>query len=179
MDIQQAILKEHSKAQCNKIVKYIGADRKKFAELMQIFFQGGYRATQRAAWPLSYCANNHPDLVTPYLGKLVALLEKPGVHNAVKRNITRLLQNVQIPVKYHGKVMTTCFKFIADVDTPVAIKAFSLTLLDNLSRLYPEIAKELKLIIEERWNNESPAFKSRARKILKRHMLNHNTNRKD
>jgi len=36
----------------------------------------------------------------------------------------------------------------------------------NLSKLYPEIKPELKLIIEELWDNETAAFKSRGKKIL-------------
>ena len=92
----------------------------------------------------------------------------PGMHNAVTRNITRLLQGVKIPKKYHGRIMTICFNFISDINTPVAVKAFSLTILDNFLKGYPEIASELKLIIEERWENETPAFRSRARKILRK-----------
>ncbi|MEI9912474.1 MAG: hypothetical protein WDO71_24170 [Bacteroidota bacterium] len=46
-------------------------------------------------------------------------------------------------------------------------KAFSLTILQNLSRLYPEIRNEIKVIIEERWEHETAAFRSRAKKILK------------
>ena len=168
MNIRETLLEEHSKSQCNKIVKYIGADKRKFAELMQAFFGNDYRITQRAAWPLSYSATEHPELIAPYLGKLINMLEKPGVHNAVTRNIARLLQDVPIPKKYHGRIMTACFQFISDITTPVAVKAFSLTLLDNLSREYPEIMPELKLVIEEHWNDETPAFKSRARKILRR-----------
>jgi hypothetical protein len=49
----------------------------------------------------------------------------------------------------------------------VAIKAFALTVLQNLSAVYPDIKPELKLIIEERWPHETAAFHSRARKILK------------
>lgn len=168
MDIRQALLEEHSKSQCDKIVQYIGADKKKFAELMQAFFGNEYRVTQRAAWPMSYCVKKHPELIAPFFGKLINMLQKPAVHNAVTRNITRLLQDVQIPGKYHGKIMTTCFQFISDVNAPIAVKAFSLTVLDNLSMEYPEIISELKLIIEERWNDETSAFKSRAKKILRR-----------
>lgn len=167
MDIREVLLEEHSKSQCKKIVDYIGADKRRFAELMHAFFSNEYRVTQRAAWPMSYCVRDHPELIGPYLGKLMELLQKPGVHNAVRRNITRLLQDIKIPKRYHGKVMTICFEFIGSVTTPVAVKAFSLTVLDNLSKDYPEICQELKLIIEERWNHETPAFKSRARKILK------------
>jgi hypothetical protein len=53
MDLLAALTEEHSKAQCNKIVAYIGNDKKKFAELMKLFFEGEYRITQRAAWPMS------------------------------------------------------------------------------------------------------------------------------
>jgi len=63
--------------------------------------------------------------------------------------------------------MNSCFSFIESVSTPVAIKAFSLTTLYNLSKSYPEIKNELKLIIEERWDDETAAFKSRGRRILK------------
>jgi hypothetical protein len=35
------------------------------------------------------------------------------------------------------------------------------------SDIDPEIKSEIKLIIEERWNFESAAFKSRAKKLLK------------
>ena len=168
MDIREALLTEHSKAQCKTIVQYIGSDKKKFAELMRLFVGDEYRVIQRAAWPLSYCARQHPELITPYFGHLLAMLQKPGVHNAVARNVTRVLKDISIPKKYHGKIMTICFDFVSDINTPVAVKAFSLTILDNLSNDYPEIAPELKLIIEERWEHETAAFKSRAKKILRR-----------
>jgi hypothetical protein len=168
MDIRTALLKEHSKAQCKKIVDYIGADKNKFSELMDVFFEGEYRVTQRAAWPLSYCIKENPNLIQPYLGKLLGILTKPGIHNAVSRNIIRLMQYIDIPKRFHGKTMTICFDLIAGENIPVAIKAFSLTVLDNLSKDYPEIASELKLIIEQRWDHETPAFRSRAKKILRR-----------
>ena len=64
--------------------------------------------------------------------------------------------------------MTICFNYIQSNDIAVAIKAFSLTVLQNLSKDYPEILHELKTIIDERWEHETMAFKSRAKKILKR-----------
>jgi hypothetical protein len=62
--------------------------------------------------------------------------------------------------------MNICFEFIASNDTAVAIKAFALTVLQHLSKEYPDIKAELKLVIEERWPYETAAFRSRARKIL-------------
>ncbi|MFT3823283.1 MAG: hypothetical protein QM731_05150 [Chitinophagaceae bacterium] len=166
MDLKRTILKEHSKAQKDLIVKYIGNDKERFAELMKLFFAGEYRVTQRAAWPMSYCVRNHPELVKPYFKKLIDLLQKPGVHNGVVRNILRLLQDVEIPKTYHGKLMSICFALVEKVDEPAANKAFSLTILDNFSKLYPDIRQELQLIIRERWDYETAAFKSRGKKII-------------
>lgn len=167
MDLLKTIEKEHSKTQCDQIVQYVGNNPDRFGELMQLFLKGEYRVTQRAAWPVSYCVRNYPELITPYFSKILPLLQKPGVHNAIVRNIVRLLQFVKIPKRYHGQLMDTCFNFIASHEAAPAIKAFSLTILDDLSKDYPDIKPEIKLIIEERWPHESPAFKSRAKKVLK------------
>jgi len=77
----------------------------------------------------------------------------------------RPLQDVKIPEPFHGVVMNTCFEFISSPAEAVAVKAFSLTVLENLSRIYPEILPELKLVIEERWEHETVAFRTRAKKI--------------
>jgi hypothetical protein len=167
MNIKDLLIAEHSKKQTDRIVKYIGADAGRFAVLMKLFFAGEYRITQRAAWPMSYCIQNHPELTKPYFKKLLDFLQKPGVHNAVARNTLRLLQDIDIPEKYQGQLMSICFDYIQDIKTPAAVKAFSLTILENFSKKYPEILPELKTIIEERWPHETSAFKSRAKKILK------------
>ncbi|MBO9573423.1 MAG: hypothetical protein J7497_14630 [Chitinophagaceae bacterium] len=165
--LKDMILEEHSKKQCDRIIKYIGSDKKRFAALMKLFFEGEYRISQRAAWPMSYCVKNHPEIIEPYLNKLINNLRKEGLHNAIPRNTVRLLQDINVPKKYHGKLMDICFNFIASPQTAAAIKAFSLTILQHLSKEYPEIKAELKLIIEERWEHETPAFHSKAKKILK------------
>lgn len=168
MDLKEAILEEHSKAQTDRIVQYVGQDKKKFNELMKLFLTGDARLQQRAGWPLSYCAQEHPSLVLPHLDKLLALLEDPRVHNAVTRSIVRMLQYVTIPERYQGPVMNCCFDFIASPTQPAAVKAFSLTILEHLADSYPDIIPELKLIIEEQWPHETPAFHVRARRILKK-----------
>lgn len=168
MNIREVLLAGQSKKNCDKIVKYIGNDKKRFAELMKLFFEDEYRITQRASWPMSECVEKYPALINPYLTKLINNLKKKGLHDAIPRNTVRLLQHLDIPKKYHGKIMSICFDYIQSNDTAIAIKAFSLTILDNLSKQYPEIMSELKLIIGERWEHETAAFHSRARKILKR-----------
>ncbi|HVU57674.1 MAG TPA: hypothetical protein VHD83_21575 [Puia sp.] len=167
MHLEKLLAKEHSKKQCDRIVRYIGDDKDRFAELIRLFFKGEYRITQRAAWPLSNVVRVHPQLIIPYFKPLLDHLDKKGLHVAVVRNTIRLLQDVEIPKKYHGRVMSRCFEYVAAPETPIAVKAFSLTVLSHLSKMYPEITAELRLIIEDQWEHATPAFRSRAKKILK------------
>ncbi len=168
MDLRHILLSEHSKATCNKIVKWIGADQQRFDELILLFIHDKDPVvTQRAGWPLSYAVAAHPQLIHKHFGKLLKNLAKKDLHTAVKRNTVRLLQDMPIPEKYQGDVMNICFGYIISPEEKPAVKAFSLSVLQNLSRIYPEIKQELKTIIEDRWDMESAAFKSRAKKILK------------
>lgn len=165
MNLREEILKEHSKAQCNKIVNWIGNSQKKFDELFNLFLNDKYRVTQRAAWSVSYSVIANPEFIKNNFSRLINNLKKPGLHNSIKRNSIRLLQHVSIPKKFHGDIMEICFRYIESPTEPVAIKAFSLTVLCNLSKQYPEILPEIKLLIEEQWPHQTAAFKSRAKKL--------------
>jgi hypothetical protein len=167
MQLRKTILAKHSRANCTRIVKWIGGNQQCFDELFNLFLNDEYCVVQRAAWPLSYAVIAHPSLIQKHFGRLLKNLKKPGLHDAVKRNTVRLLQDIAIPKKYHGEVMNICFDYIISPGEKPAVKAFSLTVLQHLSKQYPEIKQELKTIIEDRWDFESAAFKSRAKKILK------------
>ncbi|MBW0178308.1 hypothetical protein [Sediminibacterium sp.] len=167
MNIRLELEKEHSKEQASRIANYAVQHKKQFKELMDCYTDENYRLSQRAAWSVSWAAKNKPAMIEPYIGVLVKRLQEPGVHPAVIRNAVRILEDIAIPEQFHGEVMNACFGFIETPSTPAAIKAFSLTVLFNLTKQYPEIKPELKLIIEERWDTETAAFRSRGRKILK------------
>ncbi len=169
MKLREQLLKEHSRANCDKIVQWIGKDQLRFDELFNLFLSDEYRVVQHAAWPLSYAVIANPQLIKKHFKKLVGNLDKPGIHSAVKRNTMRLLQEIDIPVTYHGKIMDNCFKYISTPAEPVAIKAFSLTVLEKLAKTYPDIIPEIKLLIEENYGRETAAFKSRAKKLLKKY----------
>ena len=167
MQLREAILAEHSKAQTNKIIKWVGNSQERFDELFHLFLNDEYRVVQRAAWPLSYCVIEHPQLISKHFKDLIANLKLPGISNAVKRNTVRLLQYVEIPEEFHGDVLNICFDYIMSMSEPPAVKAFALTILQKLALHYPEIKDEVKIIIEDRWEAESPAFRSRAKAFLK------------
>jgi hypothetical protein len=166
-NLREQILKEHSKAQCRVIVNWVGANQQRFDELFNLFLTDEYRVVQRAAWPVSYCVISYPNFITKHWSSLIKNLQKPNLHNAVKRNSIRLLQDIAIPKKYQGQIMNICFSYVENPVETVAVKAFSLTVLGNLAKQYPEIIPEIKLLIEEQLGRQTAAFKSRAKMFLK------------
>jgi hypothetical protein len=167
VNLKEQILKEHSKANCMAVVSWVGNSQQRFDELFTLFLTNEYRVSQRAAWPMSYCVEAHPAFIQKNFAKLIKNLQQPNLHNAVKRNTIRLLQHVAIPAKYQGMVMDICFGYVASPTEAVAIKAFSLTVLGNLAKQYPEIIPEIKLLVEAQLPHQTPAFKSRAKAFLK------------
>lgn len=166
MDIRAAISAEHSKRQTMAIVEYIGGDPKRFAELMAVFFEGVYRPTQRAAWPMSVCAEKHPELLRPYLPKLVDQLRNGETHNAVRRNILRLLQYVEIPKRLAGKVYSHCLDLIADPNEMIAIHAFAITVASRIANSDPALMSELRLVVSQNIKFASPGVCVRIRRLM-------------
>jgi hypothetical protein len=157
MNIKQALTDEHSKKQTAAIVRYIGSDKTRFKSLVDIFLTEDYRLNQRAAWPLSEACLDHPDLIRPYIGKLVKNLTKQGNHDAVIRNTLRIFQDIDIPEKHCGPLLDICFSFIKNTTLAFAIRTFSITVASNICRKYPELKPELKLLLNELNSYPQPA----------------------
>lgn len=167
MVLEAEILKEHSKRQAVKISRWIGDDEERFAELMNLFLTGEYRVVQRSAWIVSLCAEHYPPLITPWMTKMVAKASEKNVHDAVKRNVVRVLQFVNIPKKIQGRVANLCFDFLRSIDAPVAVKAFSMTVLANIAADEPDLKREIALTVEAMLPYGGPGIRARAKKVLK------------
>jgi len=166
LNLREELLTEYSKNQSIKLADWIGNDANKFAELMRLMLQDtDEKVMQRAAWVFSFCTRKYPDLVKPYLKEMIENLEKP-VHDAVKRNSLRALAEIDIPDELLGLTVDICFHFLVSADAAIAIKAFSMKVLENICKKEPELLAELKLVVEERLPFESKAFQSVGRKIL-------------
>src|SRR5438270_6231243 len=166
MNIREALLAEHSKRQTMKIVRYIDGDPAKFKELMKNFLGPTYRVSQRASWAVNYCAEHNPELVKPYFGKLVEQLERNDVHVAVRRNVVRMLQFIEIPGRLHGRVFDACYGLVDDPGQPVAVRVFAMTAAARIGRTAPELLNESRLIVEKHAPHTTIGFRVRARRVL-------------
>lgn len=167
MSLYSLLLEDNHKTQVEKVQQWVGNNAGRFTQLIEIVLGDDEHMARRAAWPMSYVAEAHPQLALPHLPALLKLLQQSNIHNGITRNIVRLLQFVSIPEPLHGEVMDRCFRYIEDLQEKPAIKAFALTVLYNLSQHYPEIVPEIKAIIADRLEYETPAFRARAKIFLR------------
>ncbi len=165
MDIKEALLVEHSRVQSEKIARFIDANPDRFKLLMHYFFCSEQILAQRAAWVMSICVTQNRFLITPYLKKIIYNLEN-DVHDAVKRNTVKILQDIDIPENLVGKTADSCFKLLSNTSEAVAIKAFSMTILLAIVKKEPDLKNELKIIIENQLPFASAGFRARGTKTL-------------
>ena len=165
MNLEDYIRNTVYKENVSVVVNYIGKDSKRFAHLMEMFFSDDNRLAQRAAWVMSHCVDKQPELASPYLTKMVKHLYISN-QDAIKRNVLRILQFIDIPEPLWGEVLEKCFEYLESNNEAIAIRAFSMTVAHNISQHVPELKPELKALIEEIIIFGSAGLKSRGNKIV-------------
>ena len=167
MNLKTQLLAAHSRGNANLIKEWVGTDKERFALLVHLLLKNEHNVAQRAAMVLGHIHDEHSFLVAPFLPQFIKHLHKSDIHDAVKRNITRILQNTKIPEEHYGEVADICFKCLGNPDIAVAIRVFSMIVLCNICQEIPELMPELKATIEDWLEYSSAGFKSRGKKVLK------------
>jgi hypothetical protein len=166
MILEQEMRKGYSRKLMLAVTEYIGNDGSRFGQLMNLFLGNDNRVSQRAAGAISYCVDRYPDLVMPYLEMMLNKLDEK-VNDGLRRNTLRVLDTVDIPELLLGKAVDICFRLLASKEEPVAVKVYAMSVLYKVTRKENELKAELRLILEDQLPYSSPAFVSRAGKILK------------
>lgn len=164
MDLEQYIRNTLYKENVSVVVGYIGKDTKRFSHLMDLFLSPDNRLAQRAAWVMSHCVERQPNLAIPHLPKMVKQLYI-SKEDAIKRNVLRILQFVELPSDLWGETLEKCFEYLESNNEAIAIRAFAMTVAYNISQNVPELKPELKALIEEIIIFGSAGLKSRGNKI--------------
>lgn len=167
LNIIEEITKSHSKREVMAMVRKIDRDENLFKMIMEVYFdEKNPVAACKAAWILRHAADRHPAMIRPYLKDLVKYLRNENHHVAVKRNGLGILQSIDIPESLFGPLSDLCFNFMNSNKEPVAVKVYSMIILDKIGNQIPEIRHELKLILQDLLPYGSSGFIARARKIL-------------
>jgi len=166
MDIRAQLLKEHSKANSVLIANYIGEDKNRVEELLNLFLANEYRVTQRSSMVFSIISDKHPELLAPYIALLVQTVCNTSTSEAVLRSSVRFFQFYKITEEYQGLLLERCYQLLKNAEKGVAIRAFSIAILYNISEPYEELTNELKLTLEDLYTEGLPGLSGRRKNYL-------------
>lgn len=166
----QSILTDSSRSLMDYTAVMVGDDEALFRKLLDLAYLQKPPLCMRAARVADLCCERNPELIRPYLVKLVRDL--PDLKDmAVKRVFMHILIRhswVEDEVAM-GKLVDTLFKWLMDDNQAIAIKAYAMVILGNITRVWPDLKGELILVLEEVipfW--ESQALQSGGRRMVKK-----------
>jgi hypothetical protein len=165
-NLEDEIRALRSKQQVMRLVRWVGKNKTRIRQLMESFLQEDPFLSKKSAWVAGHCAEAHPELFGSWLKPMIKKMQDRGAEGAVKRNIVRILQFVDIPKSLQGMVANQCFQFLAGFDEPIAVRTFSITVLARIAEKEPVLRKELELAVRQMLPYSTPAFRARAKMIL-------------
>jgi hypothetical protein len=122
--MKEFLLLPQSKNNVLKVVKYIGDEKDRYAELIKYVIDNNSVMANRASWAMSHCYDNKVGFFIEYLSDLLPILEDENYSDPIKRNIVRVLQFVEIPEKHQGQAINSCFNLLNDREKPLCSFSF-------------------------------------------------------
>ena len=166
--MRELLLNPASKVNSLKVVTYIGDSFERYEELIQLIVANDSPLAEKAAWAMTHCHDKDVGFFDEFYSEMTQVLGDDSYSDSVKRNIVRILQFKKVPEEYEATVINNCFELLANKKSAVAVKVFSLGVLENMVKRYPELKNELIACIEELLPNASSGLKNRGQHILKR-----------
>jgi 8-oxo-dGTP diphosphatase len=141
-----------------------------FQKLFEYSNSSDRKLAFRASWTLSKVCDRFPELIIPYLSRIVEILNTIDNESALRSflRIISISNFDKINNEQHGVLADFCFNSLKSVISAIAVKVYSMEILYRLALLYPELANELSASVRILMEDRSAAITSRGRMILKK-----------
>lgn len=150
------------------------------SKILDIVFMVNDKISCRAAWVLEFGCAQNLDLIVPHIDYFTKNIDNIHLDSAV-RPVSKICKfiaksyfsktdnifNTALQPKHQERIIEACFDWMIS-DQKVAVKAYSMSTLFLFGKQYDWIYPELIQILEQDYPKQSPAYKARARQILKK-----------
>ncbi len=119
-------------------------------------------------WVLSHCSDLDANYIKPYYSKLILNLKNKNLPDGVIRSTLRLFQDNDVPLKHQSFMLDVCYSYIKNPLKAIAIRSFAITVVYQLSKPYPELLNELKMVLLHVSSHpDSPGMNLKIKNTLK------------
>ncbi len=151
--LQDLLNKTDSKKRVESILRWLRQEPQRVGFLVELLLENEERIAEKAAWVMGYLGTARKVDILPYLPQLIRHLHKPGLHNGIRRGITRMLMYVKLPEQLHGELMDISLAMLEDPKEFIAVRANCISILERLAKFYPGIIPEIYLVLETRMDD--------------------------
>lgn len=166
-DFKAQLQSDASRANIDYVSYIIGNDQNAFNLAFEIIFTAPHPINQRAAGVIETVTRSSPAFIIPHVDRMINSFTEFKV-DGVKRNFMKIFTRTDFNEEQMGLLTDICFDCIMNNKESIAVRVFAMETLYNISNTYPDIKKELILVIEEVMQLGIPAFIARGRGILKK-----------
>ena len=167
MDIREKILEIRTVFDKAAFVEYFNNRPDEFDELMNcIFSLEEYPIKEYASWILIHVSQSKQIDLQPYYTRLVDVLFETK-DQTVLRNVSRSLHHFQVTDYRESEFIDLLISFIQDYENKVALQVYSMYLLAQFIKRYPELKEEISEIIALHRPNKTAAYYSAERNFHK------------
>ncbi len=141
-----------------------------FRKLIDFSYSEDKRLAFRSSWTLTKVCDNYPELINPYLPRIIEALDKVDNESA-QRSFLRILSLCEwhsLNNRHHGMLAEHCFNALRSGSSAIAIKAYSMEIVYRLALIYPELANELSVTVSMLQEGGSAGIVARGHMILKK-----------
>ncbi|NNC82316.1 MAG: hypothetical protein HKN79_01965 [Flavobacteriales bacterium] len=137
-----------------------------FSELVDRMSKAPLRRRGTIAWILARAAQQKKWM--PLEKEAEKLIDRlPDEEDIMAKRCTiDIFQYSPIPESREALMTDICIAFIRDPKEPIAIRAFSITVLFRIIQNYPELYQEVRAMMEELSEHEKGSIRIRVRKAL-------------
>ena len=169
---------DHSRLKRKEMSRVILNNPSNISTIMEIAFQVDDPVSCKACWVLEYTAKEHLSHLFPHMDHFVKNIGEVHLDPAV-RPIAKICECLMksyfqskdkktcetLTDQHLEGITSVCFDWLIG-DHKVAAQAYSMTSLLLLGRTFDWIHPELRMILEQKYQNGSAAYKARARMTL-------------
>ena len=166
-ELKKVVISGQGRKHTDRLVELLKKHPEWHNELINIYLSNEEPFSRKIVWAIDLYSERNPDLVLPYLQTIADLLPRFS-HDGLRRHSLHILSRLPLPADKLGILISTCFDWLLAPHYPAAIKVCCMELLYRISNQEAELRKELADCIEFRLSEETPGFKNRALKILRK-----------
>ena len=124
--------------------------------LMEVALYSKHPKSWRAAYLVDKINNDNPDLILPYVDKMIEQLKLEN-HSGKKRHLLKLISLNKIPELQHGFLLDYCLNIFTSAKEAIAVQVHAMQILFNISEKEPQLKPEILAVIEHEMEYHSTA----------------------